>query len=303
MSHTVRRDTSGRERNRKRVALLFSLPSFVFAAAIILYPMGDILYLSFKNIKFFGAVNIPKGFTLANYTKVLASDVFVNALVRSLIYTVVSVAFAFAIGLGLALLLNRKTRLQKLFRVLVLLAWPIPGVVVSLLFSWIFDGNFGILNEVLRSMGLIQQNVPWLINSSTAFPAVIAATIWKSYPFFTLMLLAGLQGVPAELYESAEIDGASSFQRFRHITMPAIRSVVAIAVLQNGLWVFRNYDLVATMTGGGPNRATETLPMLLYNEAFKFSRLGSAASIGVIGLMVCSLIVVLFIPALKKQFY
>ena len=255
----IHKDSNGRlatDREKRRVAFAFSIPAFLFAAAIIIYPMLDVIYLSFKNIKFFGAVNIPDGFTLANYTRVLTSKNFYNALLRSLIYTTLAVGVSFGIGLGLALLINKKGPLQKLFRILVLLAWPIPGVVVSLLFSWIFDGNFGILNSMLRSLGIIRQNIPWLIQTSSAFPSVIVATIWKCYPFFTLMLLAGLQGVPAELYESAQIDGANALQRFHNITFPAIRSVVAIALLQNGLWVFRNYDLISTMTGGGPNRAT-----------------------------------------------
>ena len=203
----IHKDSNGRlatDWEKRRVAFAFSFPAFLFAAAIIIYPMLDVIYLSFKNIKFFGAVNIPDGFTLANYTRVLTSKNFYNALLRSLIYTTLAVGVSFGIGLGLALLINKKGPLQKLFRILVLLAWPIPGVVVSLLFSWIFDGNFGILNSMLRSLGIIRQNIPWLIQTSSAFPSVIVATIWKCYPFFTLMLLAGLQGVPAELYENCQ---------------------------------------------------------------------------------------------------
>lgn len=291
------------ETQRRRFACCLSAPAVLFSSLVIIYPLLSIIYLSFKNIKFFGAVNIPSGFTLANYERILGAGSFWDALGRTAVYTTVAVAFAFAIGMSLALMLNMKIRFQRVFRVLVLLAWPIPGVVVSILFMWMFDANFGIVNSILQSVGIISGNVPWLVNSATAFPAVIIATIWKGYPFFALMLLAGLQSVPEELYESAKIDGAGSFQRFRHITIPALGQVIAISVLQNGLWVFRNYDLISTMTGGGPNRATETLPMLLYNEAFKFSRMGSAAAVGVMGLLVCTIVVVLFIPALKKQFY
>ena len=291
------------ERKRRTAAALYSAPAVLLAAAVIIYPMLNIFYLSFKNIKFFGAVNIPKGFTAANYARIFGSDFFWNALLRSLIYTTVAVAFAFAIGLGLALLLNMDIKFKRLFRVLVLLAWPIPGVVVSILFMWMFDSNFGIVNAILRDLHLITQNVTWLVNADTAFPTVIAATIWKGYPFFTLMLLAGLQGIPADLYESAKIDGAGAFKRFRYVTLPALHSVIAISLLQNGLWVFRNYDLISVMTGGGPNRTTETLPLLLYNEAFKFSRMGSGAAIGVMGLLVCVIAVIFFTPALKKQFY
>ena len=117
------------------------------------------------------------------------------------------------------------------------------------------------------------------------------------------MLYAGLQSIPRDYYESAMIDGAGVFARFFHITLPALRQIIAISMMQQILWVFRNYDLIATLTGGGPNRSTETLPMLLYNEAFQYSRMGSAAAIGVMGLIICTMIVIAFMPAVKKEFY
>lgn len=291
------------ENEKRRVAIIFSLPAVIFSMFLILYPLLDIFYLSFKNIKFFGAVNIPKGFTISNYERILTSGHFWNAMGRTLFYTIIVVIIAFVLGFALALLLNLNMKYKRVFRIMILLAWPIPGVVVSILFMWMFDANFGVINSVLRNFNIIAQNVPWLVNTSTAFPTVMIATIWKAYPFFTLMLLAGLQGIPLELYESAKIDGAGAYKRFKHITFPALEQVIAISLLLNGLWVFRNYDLIAVMTGGGPNRATETLPLLLYNEAFKFSRLGSGSAIGVLSLMVCTIVVILFLPALKKQFY
>ena len=280
-----------------------ALPALILTAVLIVYPLLDIVYLSFKEIKFFGDVNVKAGFTLKNYARVFGLKHFWNALRHTVYYTVMSITVSFIFGFALALLLNQKVRAKRLFEVLLLLAWPIPGVVVSLLFSWMFDANFGIINIILRSLGVISTNVSWFTNVTTAFNAVIITTAWKLYPFFTLMLYAGLQAIPLEYYESAKIDGAGVFARFYHITLPALRQIIAISMMQQILWVFRNYDLIAVLTGGGPSRGTETLPLLLYNEAFNYSRMGSAAAIGVAGLIVCVLIVLAFMPVVKKEFY
>ena len=228
---------------------------------------------------------------------------FWNALGRSVLFTFLALSLSFLIGLGLALLLNKKFRFQKCVRTLILLAWPIPGVIVGLLFTWLFDANYGIMNVILKSLRLIEKNVKWITMGNTAKITVITATIWKSYPFFTLTLLAGLKGISSDYYEAASIDGANAWQRFLHITLPALKSVIVTSLLLNGLWIFRNYDLVYTITGGGPNQATETLPLLLYNQAFKYYNMGYASAVGMVSLLVCSVFVILAMPSLKKQFY
>ena len=279
----IHKDSNGRlatDWEKRRVAFAFSFPAFLFAAAIIIYPMLDVIYLSFKNIKFFGAVNIPDGFTLANYTRVLTSKNFYNALLRSLIYTTLAVGVSFGIGLGLALLINKKGPLQKLFRILVLLAWPIPGVVVSLLFSWIFDGNFGILNSMLRSLGIIRQNIPWLIQTSSAFPSVIVATIWKCYPFFTLMLLAGLQGVPAELYESAQIDGAGELRQFITMVIPLIGGTLSTMAMSGVAYIFSWYLPTLLLTNG--HGETSTIGFIFVVNAQARSNLDFIYAFGVL---------------------
>jgi multiple sugar transport system permease protein len=291
------------EKSKRKMMWICVLPALLFTSVLVIYPLLDIIYLSFKEIKFFGDVNVKPGFTLANYDRVLNLKNFWNALKNTIYYTAMSILISFVFGFSLALLLNQKVRGKRLFEVLLLLAWPIPGVVVSLLFMWMFDSNFGIINIILRSLSIIQSNIPWFTNANTAFGAVIVATAWKLYPFFTLMLYAGIQAIPLEYYESAKIDGAGVFARFFHITIPALRQIIAISMMQQILWVFRNYDLIAVLTGGGPGRATETLPMLLYNEAFNYSRMGSATAIGVLGLIVCTLIVLVFMPVVKKEFF
>lgn len=295
---------SKRDRKNHAMALGFALPAAVFSVLLIIYPLFTTIKLSFQDVKFIGSYNQTDiGYTLDNYKKLFTNQDFWSALVRSLLFTAVALLISFVIGLGLALLLNRKFRFQKLARVLLLLAWPIPGVIVGMLFTWMFDGNYGIINAILKSLHIIDQNIKWFSSGNTAVVTVIMATIWKSYPFFTLTLLAGLKGISFDYYEAASIDGANVWQKFTNITLPALRSVIVTSLLLNGLWIFRNYDVVYSITGGGPNQATETMPLLLYNQAFQYYNMGYASAIGIISLAVCSIFVVLAMPSLKKQFY
>ena len=294
--------TKSEKRNR-RMALVFALPAAIFSMLLIIYPLMTTVKLSFQNVKFIGSLTDDPGLTLENYTKLCSNTDFWNALGRSVLFTFLALSLSFLIGLGLALLLNKKFRFQKCVRTLILLAWPIPGVIVGLLFTWLFDANYGIINMILKSMHLIDRNVKWITMGNTAKITVITATIWKSYPFFTLTLLAGLKGISSDYYEAASIDGANGWQRFVNITLPALKSVIVTSLLLNGLWIFRNYDLVYTITGGGPNQATETLPLLLYNQAFKYYNMGYASAVGMVSLLVCSVFVILAMPSLKKQFY
>lgn len=299
-----RKKTTKNERKNHGMALAFALPAALFSMTLIIYPLFTTIKLSFQDIKFIGSLTEEQtGYTLLNYKKLFSSTDFWHALGKSVGFTFVALGISFLIGLGLSLLLNRKFRCQKLVRTLILLAWPIPGVIVGLLFTWMFDGNYGIINAILKSLHLIDRNIKWFSGGTTAMVTVIIATIWKSYPFFTLTLLAGLKGISSDFYEAASIDGANAWQRFTKITLPALHSVIVTSLLLNGLWIFRNYDLVATITGGGPNQATETLPLLLYNQAFKYYKMGYASAIGIISLLVCSIFVILSMPSLKKQFY
>ncbi len=291
------------EKKDFRFAISFALPAAVFSLVLIIYPLFTTIKMSFQNIKFIGGKNGDTGFTLNNYMKLFESSEFWGALGKSILFTAIALSLSFLLGLGLAILLNRSFPMQKLTRTLILLAWPIPGVVVGLLFTWMFDGNYGIINSILKSMNLISQNVKWTSTANTAMVTVVTATIWKSYPFFTLTLLAGLKGISEDFYEAARIDGAGAWKSFIHITLPALQSVIVTSLLLNGLWIFRNYDLVYSITGGGPNKATETLPLLLYNQAFKYYNMGYASAVGIVSLIVCSIFVILAMPSLKKQFY
>jgi multiple sugar transport system permease protein len=208
---------------------------------------------------------------------------------------------AFLAGLAAALVFNREFPARRWLRSLMLLPWAVPGVIVSLNFLWMLDASYGVVNALLRDAGLITTDVAWFVDSRTAMPAVITATVWKSFPFFAITILAALQSIPKEHYEAAQVDGASHGQQFVHITWPGIRRPAALAVLLNALWTFREFDIIFASTGGGPAGATETLGILVYREAFSSFRFGTAAALGVLMLATALVVVLIVMRRLKDE--
>jgi multiple sugar transport system permease protein len=166
-----------------------------------------------------------------------------------------------------------------------------------------FDKTYGIVNYALAWTGLVDKPIDWLLNPTAALFAVCLTTIWKGYPFFTIMLLAALQAIPADLYDAARVDGASTWDEFRTITLPAIRSVTAIVLLIQSLWVFREFTVIFILTGGGPAGATRTLAIWTYTEAFGNFNMGFAAAIGVLTLLVSVIASVVFVRMSRSEFY
>jgi multiple sugar transport system permease protein len=220
----------------------------------------------------------------------LLDEVVWQAAGRTLFFAVGVIVPAFCIGLALALLLNRDFPGRRTLRSLMLLPWAVPGVVAALAFLWMFDASYGVVNALLRGIGVTGADIAWFSNESTARWAVLMPAIWKCFPFFVLTLLAALQSIPVALYEAARIDGANAMQSFRHVTWPGIRGAAMLAVILQTLWVVKDFDIIFATTGGGPSRATQTLSMLIYEEAFQFFRLGTAAAIGVILLAACAVL-------------
>jgi multiple sugar transport system permease protein len=300
--------TSARRGSLARRERLFAYalltPAVVAAAGLIGWPMYLIVSISFregKSLNFLALGSRPLG--LGNYASVLSDSATWHSVFVSFVYTFGTIVPAFLIGLGTALLLNRVFPLRRWLRSLMLLPWAVPGVMVSIVFLWLFDASFGVTNYVLRSLGLITTDIAWYTTETTALFAVIVPTIWKAYPFFTLTLLAALQSIPGNLYEAANVDGASAWQRFTNITWPGIRGQAVLALVLNGLWAFREFDIIFAATGGGPAKATETLGLRAYNEAFGYFYMGRAAVIGVIMLVIALAFVLLARRELRKEFF
>ena len=299
----IARPTSLKRRERLFAYALLA-PAVVAVAALIAWPMYLIVSISFregKSLNFLALSSRPFG--IGNYESVLTDSATWHSVLVSFVYTFGTIAPAFLIGLGTALLLNRVFPFRRWLRSLMLLPWAAPGVMVSIVFLWLFDASFGVVNYVLRTLGIISSDVAWYTSEATALFAVIVPTIWKAYPFFTLTLLAALQSIPGTLYEAADVDGASAWQRFVHITWPGIRGAAVLALVLNGLWAFREFDIIFAATGGGPAKATETLGIRAYNEAFGYFYMGRAAVIGVLMLVIALAFVLLARRELRREFF
>ncbi|MFR9725550.1 carbohydrate ABC transporter permease [Streptomyces sp. MS19] len=290
-------------RRRSLFAYVTLSPTLAVVGLLMAYPLYVAIDLSLRGGQISDLLNLEQNpLTFDNYGDVLTDPGLVNDIVRSMVYTLGVVVPAFAIGLGLAVLLNKAFPGRRIIRPLVLLPWAVPGVVVSAAFSWMLDASYGVVNSLLRSTGLIDGNVAWLADPDTAMVAVILPTIWKYYPFFVLVLLAQLQSVPGELYEAARVDGASPLRQFTHVTWPAVRTASALAIVITGIGVFREFDFIFPLTGGGPNDATQTLAIRIYNEAFQFFEMGTAAALGIVTMAICGALLMAAGRSVRREF-
>jgi len=206
------------------------------------------------------------------------------------------VAFHFLIGLAVALALNSQIKARKFFRVLALLPWTVPDVISGLVWRYMYNPTQGIINYVLMKLNLIDTYIEWLASPSLAMPSVILADVWRGYPFVMVILLAGLQAIPKQLYEAAKVDGASVVQEFWYITLPGLTRAITVALALDTIWQFRRFGLIYTMTQGGPGHVTEIFSLLVYKQYFKFFNFEYASSIAVI--MACILLCI-SLPYLK----
>ena len=287
----------------RRLAWLLLAPALVAVAALIAWPIYVVVQMSLrpgKALALSELLNRPLG--LANFERVLRQDALWSAFGHSAVYTVGSLAPAFIAGLLFALLFHRAVPARRWLRSLLLLPWAVPGVVVSITFLWMLDASYGVVNAILRDLGIATADIAWFVDARTAMAAVIVPTVWKSFPFFTITILAALQSIPSSLYEAARVDGASAWQQFTHVTWPGIKRPALLAVLLNALWTFREFDIIYASTRGGPAGATETLGILVYREAFESFRFGTAAAIGVLMLATAGVFVALSMKALKEEF-
>ena len=219
----------------------------------------------------------------SNYVKVLTDSRFWNAVMRSLVFTFGSLIPQIAIGLAMASLLNHpRLRWKTLFRGLAIAPWLVPTVAVAMVFRWMFHDLYGIMNYILMDVGLIGAPKAWIANETTAMFLLILANVWRGTPLMITMFLAGLQGIPAELYEAAQVDGANAWKRFWSITFPLLMPVVMVSGVLRFIWTFNFYDLPWVMTGGGPAEATQTTPIYAYRSAFSSYRMGEGSAITII---------------------
>ncbi len=264
--------------SRPRAPYLFFLPGLVLLGAVMIYPIAWGFYLSLQQLNM-ATFSPPVFIGFRNYEQLFANPQFITALVNTFVFVVVSIALEFVIGLGYALLLREQFRGYGILRGIVLLPWMMSPVVVAFVWSWLLNGSFGILNHVLLQLGVISANINWLSTPGLALPVIILVDVWRTTPFVMLVLLAGLQTIPAELYEAAKIDGAGAWQRLWRITLPLLKPAATIAFLMRVIIALRFFDIVWVMTRGGPAGTTEMLGTLGYKQSIMSMNMGSGSAI------------------------
>ena len=267
----------GPVRWRDATPWLLLLPIAVSIGAVSIYPILNGIWLSFRNTSLVSQQDDYVG--LLNYGLLLGDDGFWNAWRHTVTFTVVSTALETLIGLGMALLLFERFPGRGLVRAAVLVPWAMPTVVTSKMFGWLFDGQHGVVNWLLRSSGLIADNINWYGSVDHALGTIIVADVWKTAPFMALLLLAGLQTIPESLLEAARMDGAGPWQAFVYVRLPMLWSTLLIAGLFRALDAFRVFDLVYVLTGGGPADSTETLSTLSYKTLFSTLQFGYGSTL------------------------
>lgn len=278
-------------------ALLLTAPGLALLAAVVVYPLVTALITAFYKQSLVVPGREFVGFD--NIVDVLTGDFF-RLLGQTLVFTLGTTVAPFIIGFALALALNTRIRGAKVLRGLMLIPWLIPGVVVSFLWMWIFNANYGVVNAALEAVGLIDEPQAWLANPTSAMVAVIVAKTWQSFPWMMVMLLAGLQTVPPELHEAAEIDGAGTVRRFFSITVPQMRGIIGLVLLLEFIWNFQHFDIIYVLTGGGPAGSTQTFATAVYSTAFDGFDLGRAGALGLLWMVLLMGLVVVYVRLSEK---
>lgn len=267
------------EQRRRRTGLFFVAPALIVLAAILFYPIVDSILLALQRVQLAGGAVTQEWIGFGNFERLFTDAVFWKAARNTAYFSVMEVVLVTLLSLGVALLLNHPFGRSGLFRILLIVPWALAPVANAVLWKWILNANYGVLNGLLKSLGVIDNNQVWLGTPFSALNFLLIVDVWKSVPFVALLMLAGFQRVPQSLYRAAYMDGAGPWRSFLHVTLPTMRGVIAIAIVLQTIWSLRVFDLVFVLTRGGPADATVLLNFLAYRVTFNFLDLGYGAAI------------------------
>jgi multiple sugar transport system permease protein len=275
------------------------LPSLVFFVALLLYPLAYGIWISLFRRHLLDPEGTWVG--LQNYLWLLTNREFWEALWHSVVWAGATVSLQVVLGTGAALLLHEPFRGRSLVRGLVLFPYMTPVVSVVLVWMLLYNALYGVLNYLLLRLGLIDRPLAWLAHPDTALWSVILVGTWKYFPFVVVMVLARLQVIPQELYEAARVDGAGPLARFLAITLPQLRDVLVVVALLRTIWMFNNFEVVFLLTGGGPLRATMTLPILVYEQAFGLYDVGRGSAVAVAMFLILVAVMRLYLRLASRE--
>ncbi len=289
------------QRRARLQPYLYVLPAVALVCLVIVWPLISNVIGSLQTDKRILAGGHVAWVGFQNYRSAWDEGLLALSMRNSIIFTGSTVVCSFVLGFLVALLLNSIHRGSGVYRIVIVLPWVIAPVVAAITWRWLFDDTFGFVNYILTGLGLMKDPVVWLGEPSLAFIPVIMASIWRFFPFCTIMILAGLQAVSRDLLEAADIDGAGRWQRFTHVTIPQIRSVLVVVALLSFIWNFNEFGIVQVMTQGGPLQSTMVLPVLIRNLAYLSLRLGTASALSVMLAVVLLIFSALYLRMVERE--
>jgi len=297
---TVRRATSSNKGvplilrfYHRRIAYILAVPLVLYEAIFLFYPMAEGVRDSLSNVE--TGSTTQKWVGLANYQRMLSDPVFWQTIQNTVVYAVSVIVLALTVALGTALLMNRPFRGRPIFRAVLTTPWAFPDIPTAIAFVWMMSPPNDVLGEIARWIPGVHTTPLWLQDPLWALVSIVLISVWKGFPFYALVILAALQGVPAEIYEAAKVDGANAWHRFRSVTYPGILPTLMLLALLAFIFSFQQFTLIWKTTGGGPVNATQTISIMIYNTAFQFFDYSYASAIGVAGFVLSMLAAVLFV--------
>jgi len=268
------------------------LPALVLLAILIVYPLINSIIISFHSQLIYEQKGKFVG--LQNYIDFLKDKEFWHSFLLSIEWTLANVVGQVVLGVIMSLFLNEQFKGRTIVRGLVLLPFFMPVVSIMLMWRWMLNDSYGIINYLFMSIGIIKEPISWLGSTQYAFPVVIFISIWRYFPFVIINVLAKLQTIPTELYEAARIDGANTFSEFWYVTLPQISDVLKIVVMLRIIFMFKKVDEIMMLTNGGPGSSTEVLPLFAYRNAFEAMQLGKGAASSIIVLIILMVLMAIY---------
>ena len=283
-----------RDRN---IPYFFIAPSVIVMIAIVAFPLGQVVVLSFQKYNF---LSDPEFVGMKNYYYILFKDPYFWTVVKNtVIWTVVSVFVQYVYSLGVALLLNQGIRMRNFFRGIMLLPWIVPPVTAGLIWLTLYDSNNGILNQIITALGF--SPVDWLANSNIVLFSLMLVAIWKYSPFMIVGLLAAIQAIPEHLYEAADVDGASTIQKFIYVTFPMLLPTTTVLIVLGSIWRAGHFDLVYMLTGGGPGEASELFATYAFQKTIDRLEAGMGATVAILGVLGILVLIWYFVRRLIRE--
>ena len=277
---------------------LFIFPVLLLLALLFGYPLISSTIMAFQNYNLAEPKNIFFN-GLGNYKKMMADRDMGLVIRNSFVYVIASVLGQFLLGLTLALALRKNFPGRGFYQSVVFLPWAFSSFVIGIMFRWSFNGEYGVVNDVLKNLKAISDGIAWLGTPGLSLLVVIFAMIWMGVPFFAIMNLAALQSIPMNTYEAAEVDGCGPIRKFFSITLPFIRPTIIVTLLLRTIWIFNSFDMIVIVTGGGPASTSQTLPSYMYTRAFAGYDFGLAAALGFLLMVLLAIYAVFFLFVTK----